>query len=311
MKRIIPAFLLALIMVALPALPAFAQPDEYELFPEQTDSEFLEILDADDLMGEPIIPDETDPALLDQQVILDEAGLLSSTELAFLNQQALLLSLQYECGVYAITVNDYLDYSQKSIYECAKDLFRNRDLGMGEDQSGILLLLSMTDRDYALIAHGDFGNTAFTDYGKSVLEEEFLDDFRDNDWYDGLEDYIESCGSLMKMADAGDPLDAPAGWDDPMPQRSAVFSAGALALIVLAPCGLALVVCLIFLSQMKTAVKRTSAEEYVPENGVELWEKEDVFAYASEHREVIRQNRGSGGGTSVDSDGFSGSSGKF
>ena len=49
------------------------------------------------------------------------------------------------------------------------------------------------------------------------MEEEFLDDFRDDDWYDGFEDYLEVCDEYLARAEAGDPVrrdDSSAGGSD-------------------------------------------------------------------------------------------------
>ena len=50
--------------------------------------------------------------------------------------------------------------------------------------------LSMAERDFQMLAHGDTANAAFTDYGKYIMQDEFLDNFREDDWYGGFADYI-------------------------------------------------------------------------------------------------------------------------
>ena len=89
------------------------------------------------------------------------------------------------------------DYTyDETIYEAAKTLYQEYSLGYGEEKSGELLLLSMAERDYTLIAYG-YGNTAFTDYGKDKLSEVFLDDFGDDNWYSGLSDYLDKSESML------------------------------------------------------------------------------------------------------------------
>jgi uncharacterized protein len=53
-------------------------------------------------------------------------------------------------------------------YEYAKSVYQENALGYGTEKSGIILMLSMTDRNYALIAYG-YGNTVFTDHGRDIL----------------------------------------------------------------------------------------------------------------------------------------------
>ena len=94
--------------------------------------------------------------------VTDEAGLLSDQEWLELETRAEEISREYKCGVYIILLDDFTAYTNdETIYEAAKTLYREYRLGYGEERSGELLLLSMAERDYTLIAYG-YGNTAFT-----------------------------------------------------------------------------------------------------------------------------------------------------
>ena len=66
--------------------------------------------------------------------------------------------------------------------------------------------MSMSDRKYATFFYGPKAEYAFDAYGQELMEEEFLDDFRDDDWYDGFEDYLEVCAEYLERAEAGDPV---------------------------------------------------------------------------------------------------------
>ena len=100
--------------------------------------------------------------------------------------------------MYIVTVEDFTDYSDTYYVKgFGEELFSSYDLGLGDDNCGILLILSMAERDYGLVAHGDFANAAFTDYGKDKLSEAFLDDFGDDNWYSGLSDYLDKSESML------------------------------------------------------------------------------------------------------------------
>ena len=136
------------------------------------------------------------PAFADAQLnhVTDDAGILYDSDIAALEERAAAVSEPYDCGVYIVTVGDFTDYSDAYyVDDFGEELFSSYDLGLGDDNCGILLILSMAERDYGLVAHGDFANTAFTDYGKDALAEYFLDDFRNDDWYQGFADYIDGC----------------------------------------------------------------------------------------------------------------------
>ena len=242
--------------------------------------------------------------------IYDEAGLFTGEQYQNLQEQAMSISNYSQCGVYFVAVNDYTDYSSYSdILSAAEELYLANGFGIGEEQNGILLILSMIDRDYALVAYGDFGNMAFTDYGKDVMSENFLDDFADNHWYSGVLDYLLDCEHMLDMALEGTPLDVQIQGTS---QDRPLFMAIPMALLPAA--ALSLVICFIFKRQMKTARRQTDAFEYVVGNSVDFRVRQDIFTHVTHSRRKINTSSGGskpGGGTTVRSSGFSGKSGKF
>lgn len=232
--------------------------------------------------------------------VTDDAGILTDEELKELESKAGTISAQYKCGVYIMTLEDYTQFGSGSIYDVAKDIYSQYALGVGEDKSGVLLLLSMAERDYALIAYG-YGNTAFTDYGKEKLENEFLDDFKNDSWADGFEDYLEKSGEMLAQARAGSPLDK--GSDSSVK----IVGIGVSVLLALI---LSFVVCFILKANMESVEESSEADAYVTAGSVNFTAREDHFTHQTETRTVISKDSDSGG-TSIDSDGFSGSSGKF
>lgn len=235
----------------------------------------------------------------DDIFVFDEADLLTQTEELELAATAADLSYNHGCGVYIVTMWDYNTYGS-DVLNAAENFFLTRDLGIGNDGSGVLLLLSMAERDYALIAHGSIGNGAFTDYGKDVLSEQFLDDFSGDDWYAGFSDYVSYSGEFLERFRQGTPVD--------VNQDSGSDLGLALVMILVIPVAIAGVVCGIMVSSMKTARKKTHADDY--NRGVQINGRHDRFLT----RTVVRQrieNSSSSGGTTVGSRGFSGRSGKF
>ena len=107
--------------------------------------------------------------------VIDTAELLSESEAEALDARCSELEQTYGCGVYLVTVDDYTAYySADSIESFAESVFLDLGLGAGEEQDGVLLVLSMAERDYDICAHGTIGNRTFTDYGKGVLAERWF-----------------------------------------------------------------------------------------------------------------------------------------
>ena len=235
----------------------------------------------------------------------DSAGLLSADEYTELENMCAAVSDKYGCGVYIITVTDFRQFGN-SVESAAEAIFKGTGMGVGEDENGVMLLLSMEERDYDLLAHGSIGNAAFTDYGKDLLADSFLSYFRQDDWFGGFKAYVSSCEYFLQCASEGQPIDVPA-------EKPLTF-AQKLPVIVLVPCVIAGIVCLISKAGMKTARRKTGAAEYVTPNSFYLRVRTDNFTHRTQSVERIprSENRPSGGGgTTVNAGGFSHKSGKF
>jgi len=238
--------------------------------------------------------------------VTDTVGMLSQEQVEAFESFAQQTAEEYGCGIYLIVVNDYRDYENTSdIYTAAMNIYERYGLGCGDGSNGVLLLMSMSERDYALATYGELTHRAFTDYGQDALCNSFLEYFRSNDWAGGFSAYFENSRWLLEQAENGTPYDVPA--DRPVSEGGSGILAVPIACIV------ALVICLIFKGQMKTAVSKTEANDYIGRNGVRMTITRDSFIRRSQVRQVIEtdSHRSGGGGTSINSRGFSGRSGKF
>lgn len=239
--------------------------------------------------------------------VSEESELISPLEVDSLNDLAKEVSNRHNCEVYILVVDDFTTSGKSDIYDFAQDVYGRQGLGYGSDHCGVMLTLSMEDRDYNILAHGDYANMAFTDYGKDLLSEVFLDDFRNGNWYQGFYDFINECDSMMQLADEGNPVDVPPAKKAPVPVK--VAGSAVLASIFALFSANGQVNSL--KRGMKTAKKATRATEYI--GSVNLRVKDDVFVNRIVTRTPIERSSGgkSNGGTTVNSGGFSGKSGKF
>ena len=241
-------------------------------------------------------------ALAAQPYVTDEIGYLNADEQAELERLAREISEKNQCGVYIAVIEDYTRWA-RNIEDCAQILYKEWDLGWGSDKSGLLLIMSMRQREYDLAAFG-YGNTAFTDYGKEVLSGYFLDDFRQDDWYRGYLDYLYQASDMIASARSGSPVDVPQR-DDSGPNFL-----NRLLFTLMPGCMAGFIVTASAKAKMKNAVQRSSAEEYVVPGSVNLFVQNDLFLHRSRSVQVIHESHGSGG-THVNSSGFSHHSGKF
>ena len=185
--------------------------------------------------------------------------------------------------------------------------------------------LSMAERDFQMLAHGDTANAAFTDYGKYIMQDEFLDNFREDDWYGGFADYIAACGRYLEANANGAPIDVEPADEteeeyEPLSFGDKLFFAALMAFRFGLPLGLivAFIVCAVYKRQLKSVRRATEAARYTVSGGAEITAREDRFTHTTEVRTPIKtesDDHDSGpsfsGGTTVNSGGFSHSGGKF
>jgi len=225
--------------------------------------------------------------------VSDYAGLLSDTQRQSLNEQAKEVSDEYNFGVFVVIVNDYRSYVNGSMADFAENVFHRYGLGRGQKEEGVILAMSMNERDYDIYAHGDFGNYAFTDYGKQQLANSFLDNFRNNDWMGGFRDFIRYSGDMLEKARNGQPVDT---WIPDQTETGPRMTLGKLLVSLGVGCLTGGVTVSGMKRQMKTAIRQTGAANYVG-GGVDLYVRRDDFVNRSVTRQVIpRQTGGRPGG---------------
>ena len=228
--------------------------------------------------------------------VTDEAGLLSEQERAELEDLCSTVSALYPSAVYIVTVDDFRDYGSGDVFEVTYGIYHEYQLGKGAGRDGVILLLSMEDRDFALFVYGDQAEYALDSYGQLQLEEAFLPYFREDDWYGGFRAYAETAEYMIERAQNGDPVrESPAG---------SIGVAIVLSFVA------SLIICLILRSGMKNVYTETDATVYLSKP-LHLIYRRDQFIRKTESRRKIESSSSSGSSRARVGGGGSGRSGKF
>ncbi len=239
--------------------------------------------------------------------VADQAGLLGREELDGLGRRAEEIAQTYQCGLYIVTVPDYRDYGLTP-FDAACNIYRDWGLGVGEWKDGLILMLSMDDRDFATATYGPWAQIVFTDEVLQHQEPEFLDDFGDNDWYGGFSDFLTTSESYLRTVRSGKTVDT---------SRRLLTSGRVAAVVVqdlLGGTAIALVICFVIKERMRSVRRKATAEAYAVAGGEHLSVCADRFTHTTQTRRVIQTTRTSGGGggsRGFSGGGFSGRSGKF
>ena len=156
--------------------------------------------------------------------LVDREHLLTDSQAESLSIRLKEIGTAYRCDVIIVTVPS-LDGKTSEAY--ADDYFDYNGYGYGAvpdangttiNGDGILLLISMEDRDFAISTSG-YGITAFTDYGiQDYLESKFLPYLSGNHFNSGFNAFADGCEYLLKTAREGVPYDVRRiyvdGWTD-------------------------------------------------------------------------------------------------
>lgn len=258
-------------------------------------------------------------------IMEDNAPLFDAAVAAETEQLCAEAAELYGCGIYTVILDDFSAY-ESSAYEAAKVIYRDRGFGVGENKNGIMLMLSMSERDYGLICYGDLANSVFTDEVQEQIEDAFLDDFGDDSWDSGLKDYVASSIHVLANFDGTVGKAFPGYYKDGVYYPPVDLSAKEVLqkdwwLILILSCVIAVKARPLLQGRLErgmyTAHEGVNADSYVPTDGMKLTKKEDVFSH-EESRTIYHyedddsdSDDDDSWATTVDRDGFSGRSGKF
>ena len=301
MKRILSVCisLLFLFCLALPAFAAEADDDDMYLSSE----ELASIAQS----GEGIYANYgVIPAF--EGLLTDSAELLTTEEADALRQKLQTVSDKYGCDVVVLTVNSL---GNKSPTAYADDFFDYNGYGRNSSADGILFMLSMEDRDWAISTCGRCID-AFTDNGQEYMIGKMKSDLKLNRFAAALDTYADTCDELLELYENGKPYDHP---------QSTFYK----IMHVTVPVGILLALAIGFLlagvplGTMKAAINNVkwqkNASDYSRQGSMQVQQSFDQFLYTNTTRVKVESSSSSGGGSSThtSSSGRShgGSSGKF
>jgi uncharacterized protein len=241
-------------------------------------------------------------------LVVDDAALLSQDSVNELTAGAQQLSNTYGMDVVILTTKS-LD--GKTALNYAADYYDSKGYGQGAEHDGVMLVLSMEDRDWAILTKGS-GINAFTDYGIGAISDDIVPYFSKGDYSAGFSRFLSDAKVFLDQWKTGRPYDVrdPVHLKNPLERTVdiAVYLAIAAAVI-------AAVVLLVMILGMKTARPQYNASQYVKNGSLDIVRSQDIYLYHTQTRVRVQKESSSGGGSSTftSSSGSShgGGSGKF
>lgn len=264
------------------------------------------------------------PADRQKPLLVDDADLLTAGEEASLLAVLEAKSAAVSADIAVVAVNDT---GGQAVDDFAMDYYDYNGYGQGDGNDGVLLLISMAERDYWITTTG-FCVEAITDYGLEKIENDFLSVLSAGDYPGAFRTFAADCETLISAARQGNVYDYYISDSDPnngyggyyndagnyfdgesyLPQSKGSFNVGSGILLALA-LGFALALITVFSmkSKLKTVRRKYEASNYVVPGSLALRQSDDRFLYSTVAQTPIPQHnddhssRGgfSGGGSSV------------
>lgn len=216
----------------------------------------------------------------DNPRLVDGADLLTSQEESEIIAKLDAISTEFEYDVVIVTADTL---GGKSAMKFAQSSFVNGGYGMGENDSGVILIVGIKEREWYIEFFGDERVTEGT-----ALSDYFLDDLSGGDYY----------GAFDSFADAV--------------QGELEFSFGTMLVVCFVG---AFIVAFIVVSIMKGKLKsvrfQDNARAYVRDGSFVLANSRDLYLYSTTSRVARPKNTGSGGSRSGGGGGSRGGGGRF
>ena len=225
------------------------------------------------------------PALAAEAPLLyDGADLLSYGQ-----EQEILRSLddftaKYQVEIAIATVNSTEGYGADRFVELYYDEY---GFGIGPNRDGVLLLISMEERDYRILSNG-FAADAISMDDIDSISEKIVDELSAGEYADAFEEFIRLCEYEVNGEINGFPFDI------------------GTSLLVSAIIGIAaaLIATGIMAAQLRSVKRRTEAGEYTAPGSMNVTHSSDLFLYRTVNRRRKPQQSsgsrsGGGGGRNV------------
>ncbi len=214
------------------------------------------------------------------ELVLDDAELLSDTEEAQLEEKLLAISKQYGAQ---IVVGTLPSAEGMDIDELLNFFYDEGGFGYGANRDGVFLLVCMDPREYRILSNG-FAGDAIQDGEIESISNEIVSDLSDGNYADAFNTFADECAYYLDGHINGYP-----------------FNVGKSLLIALAVGVVAsFIVSSVLKGQMKSVHKKNEADVYVKAGSMQITQSGDYFMYrnVTKTQKQSSSSSGSSGGSS-------------
>lgn len=234
-------------------------------------------------------------APLEQIYLRDNGDVLTDAEEARLSEKLEKVGRERECDIAVVTVRTL---NGRNVQRYAHELYDIHGYGQGSDRDGILLLISVGDREYAFSVNG-FAHRSLSEKALDRIEDDVVASLSEDRYAAAIDAFADNCDYLLGLARDGKSYN-PFPW-------------------VILPISLVLgfLIALVSVNSMKNKLKTVrfagNAANYVRRDSLVLRDSREIYLYSTVTKIPKPKNNGSGRSSSGGSSGGSrgGRSGHF
>ena len=209
--------------------------------------------------------------------IYDEADLLSSAEETQIAEKLSKIGEQFDAQIVIMTVPT----SDGSIDTFVEDVYDSMNMGYGENQDGVLLLVCMDSREYRILSNGYAGEAIGMDQ-IDAISEAIVSDLSEGAYADAFSTFADQCAYYL------------GGYLNGFP-----FNVGknlVVALIIGVVAGV--IVAFVLKKQLKSVRQQKQANVYIKPDSMQITASRDLFMYREVSRTQKQSSNSSGSGSS-------------
>lgn len=208
-------------------------------------------------------------------LLVDDAELLTASEEAELLTRLIYLTEKYQAEVIVITLHSTQGQSADDIVEM---LYDELDYGYGSNRDGVMLMVSMEEREYRILSNG-YAADAITMENIDDIGEIVAPELSDGNYAEAFDKFADRCEYYLDGHLNGFPFDF----------------VGNLVVSLVIGLIVAVITVLILRGQLKSVKKQYQANVYIRDGSMKVTQATDLYLYRNVTRRAKPKSSSSSG----------------
>lgn len=219
----------------------------------------------------------------DLRPVVDNANLLTNQEINYLTEEIESFKLKYNMDAVIVTINNLEGESPQNY---ADNYYDYNGYGLGNEESGLILLIDMDTRKIYISTKGE-AIRYFTDDRLDKIISDISEYFSNQEYFKGFSVFLDDINVYMNSGIPENQYE----YSEAEKNRNVIITALLVAFIT------ATITCVLVVKSYKSP-KSISSLNYVDTNSIVFTKRKDIFINTFTTKRKIQKNNGNSGGRS-------------